>query len=178
MKVYTYIQYITAKLSAVLFGSDALIQYYRKRGMKIGKNPRIFSDINVSEPYLIKIGDNVTISSDVEVITHDNSIIKCIDGKTDIFGRVVIGNDCFIGARSIIMYGVELADNTIVAAGSVVTKSVTEKGKIIGGNPAKIIGDTKAFAEKYEKYALNMRGLSPDEKRKLIEAGETLLVTR
>ena len=178
MQLYIKIQHIVAKVSTVLFGSDALIRYYKKRGMKIGKNPRIFSDLNVSEPYLVEIGDNVTMSSDVEIITHDNSIIKCLDGKTDVFGKVVIGNNCFIGARSVIMYGVELADNTIVAAGSVVTKSVTEKGKIIGGNPAKIIGDTEVFANKYKDYALDMRGLSREEKRRLIEKRQDILIKR
>lgn len=126
--------------------------------MKIGKNPRIFSDIMTTEPYLIEIGDNVTISSDVQLITHDNSIIKCNINATDLFGKITIGSNCFIGARSLILYGVTLADSTIVAAGSVVTKSVHESGKIIAGNPAKVIGNISDFADKYAEYAVNLRG--------------------
>lgn len=47
------------------------------------------------------------------------------------------------------MYGVELANNIIVAAGSVVTKSFTEEGIIIGGNPARKIGSYEEFYKKY-----------------------------
>ena len=89
-----------------------------------------------------------------------------MENASDVFGKITIGNNCFIGAKATIMYGVTLADSTIVAAGSVVTRSVKEEGKIIGGNPAKVIGDVKTFAEKMAPYAVNLDGLSKDERRK------------
>lgn len=52
---------------------------------------------------------------------------------------VEVGENCWLGARSIICPGVKLGDGAIVAMGAVVTKSVP-KGAIVGGNPAKIIG--------------------------------------
>ena len=58
-------------------------------------------------------------------------------GVIDTFGAISIGNNCFIGANSVILLGVTLADNIVVAAGSVVTKSFFENNIIIGGNPAK-----------------------------------------
>lgn len=54
------------------------------------------------------------------------------------FGSIKIGNNCFIGAKSIILPGVTIGDNCIVAAGSVVAKSVAS-GTIVDGVPAKYI---------------------------------------
>ena len=110
--------------------------YFRKCGAIVGKNCRIYSDITTSESYLIYIGNNVTISNDVQILTHDNSVIKVIPDCTDIFGMVRIGNNTFIGARALILPGVKIGDNCIVGAGSVVTKSVPN-GSIVAGNPAR-----------------------------------------
>lgn len=142
-------------------------EFLRKMGVNIGENAHIYSDITTTESYFITIGDNVTISNDVQLITHDNSVCKFMNNASDVFGEIKIGNNCFIGARSIILYGVTIPDNTIVAAGSVVTKSITEEGKILGGNPAKIIGNTADFAEKMKPYAVNLEGHSKEERRQL-----------
>ena len=173
MKLFAMLKKFNAKYK----GGSYMIKYLRDNGISVGEDCRIFSDITTSESYLISIGNKVTISNDVQFITHDASIQKAVYGVTDIFGRINIGNNCFIGAKSIIMYGVSLADDNIVAAGSVVTKSFTEKGKIIGGNPAKVIGDVSDFAEKYMDYAVNISGLTDSEKRSLIEK-EVKLVRR
>ena len=66
-----------------------------------------------------------------------------------LFGKIEIGNNVFLGMNAIIMPGVKIGDNSIVAAGSIVTKSVPS-GYVVGGNPAKIITD---YA-KYEKRVL------------------------
>ena len=117
---------------------------------------------------MIEIGDGTTIAGDVTFVTHDNSVSKVIPGTTDLFGRICIGSNCFIGSRSVLMYGVTLAENTIVAAGSVVTKSFSQPGTIIGGNPAKMIGTWDKFAEKSRKCSLNVDGLSFEEKKKVV----------
>lgn len=164
------------KLWAKMVGGERLIGYLRDQGMKIGNNCRIFSDISTSESYLIEIGDNVSISGHVTLITHDASIQKVIPGVTDLFGRIKIGNNCFIGHGVTILYGVTIPDNTIVAAGSVVTQSVAEPGKIIGGNPAKVIGTREDFGEKYREYAVNIKNLTPEEKRSLLEQKAKMVV--
>lgn len=118
---------------------EFMVKYFRKKGVKIGNNCNICSNISSKEKYLIQIGNNVTISEDVLFLTHDASVGK-IFGKengSDLFGRIVIGNNCFIGARSILLYGVTIPDNSIVAAGSVVTKSWDKEGTVYGGNPAR-----------------------------------------
>jgi acetyltransferase-like isoleucine patch superfamily enzyme len=142
--------------------------YFRKYGVSIGIGANICSNVITPESYLIKIGNNVTIAYDVHFITHDNSISKLMPEMTDLFGEIVIGDNCFIGACSTIMYGVELKSNTIVAAGSVVTKSFNESNVIIGGNPAQIIGTWDNYLAKISKYALNVDNLSSAEKKQKI----------
>lgn len=130
---------------------------FRKNQINVASNARIFSNILTMESFLISVGNNTTIASNVKFITHDASIGKFVENKTDLLGGIKIGDNCFIGAHSIIMYGVEIADQCIVAAGSVVTKSFLEKGNIIAGNPARIIGNVKDFVEKKSRYAINRK---------------------
>jgi hypothetical protein len=92
---------------------------------------------------IIKIGRGSYIAPNVGLITsnHDpNQIDKHLPGKT-----VEIGERCWIGMNAIILPGVVLGPNTIVGAGSVVTKSFPLGRVLIAGNPAKII--TKPTSE-------------------------------
>ena len=104
---------------------------------------------------MLEIMDDVVISTGVEFVLHDFSAFRVVKGTSNMFGKITIGNNSFIGARSVIMYGVELADNTIVAAGSVVTKSFRDRNIVIGGNPAKVIGTWDRLRTKVEMYVNN-----------------------
>lgn len=146
---------------------EKINDYFRRQGVTIGEKCRIYSNILSSEPYMISIGDCVTISNDVQLLTHDNSIIKIIKNQTDLFGEVRIGNNCFIGAHVIIMGGVTIGNDCIVGAGSVVVKSVPDS-TIVAGNPAKAVSSIQKFKIKNESRALNITGLSADEKKCLI----------
>ncbi len=128
-------------------------RFFEKSGISVGENCAIFSDIRSSESYLISIGNNVTISNDVQFITHDNCLDRVLEDKSDVFGRINIGSNCFIGMRTLIMPGVTLNDKTIVGGGSVVTKSFNESEIIIAGNPAKKIGTWDELIKKYEPIA-------------------------
>lgn len=97
--------------------SDLNIERFRKMGMKIGERCHIYSFDLALEPQLVTIGDECTIAAGVLCITHDNAIIHYCPEKTDLFGRVVIGNNCFIGARALLMYGVTIGNNCIIGAG-------------------------------------------------------------
>ncbi len=154
-------------------------KWFRHHGMQVGENCTICCNILPSEPYLVSIGNNVTISVPVQILTHDNSIIKLSEGKmTDTFGAIKIGDNCFIGANSVILPGVTLADNIVVAAGSVVTKSFFESNIIIGGNPAKKITTWEKSFEKNIQYAHNIKGLSMKEKKELLTSSENILHDR
>lgn len=108
---------------------DMQLNYFRKIGMKIGEECYIFSNkIETAEPYLVTLGNHVTIANDVMFATHDASANFYLENVSDIYGRINIGDHCFIGMGSLVLPGVTLADHTIVAAGSVVTKSFRESG--------------------------------------------------
>ena len=121
----------------------------RRKGVKIGNDCRIYTTRFGSEPWLIEIGNKVTVTSGVVLLTHDGSTWLFNDdkGRRFLYKKTIIKNNVFIGIDSIIMPGVVIEDNVIVAAGSIVTKSVPS-GVIIGGNPAKIIGDYDTYKAK------------------------------
>lgn len=153
------------------------IQQMRNAGYVIGEGCKIYSQLGTIETYLIEIGDNVTIAGDVAFITHDNSVIKVVEEATDTVGKVKIGNNCFIGERSIILPGVTIADNTIVAAGSVVVKSVDKQGLIIGGNPARIIGNWDDYSQKVQENCFNFDGKNlAERKQEILDNREKYLV--
>ena len=118
------------------------VGFARYKGVKVGHSCRIYIRSFGSDSFLIEIGNKVTITSGVKIITHDGSTWLMNDekGRRYLFKKVVIGNNVFVGVNAIIMPGVKIEDNVIVAAGSVVTKSIPS-GKIVAGNPAKIIGE-------------------------------------
>lgn len=84
----------------------------------------------------IIIGDYTIIGPNVGIISANHDIN---DYRKHIPERVIIGNYCWIGMNSVILPNVNLGDHTIVAAGSIVTKSFPEGYVIIAGNPAKPI---------------------------------------
>lgn len=158
------------KIFFLLTGNSAKIQdmrneQFKKNGGEYGYNFKCYSDISEPEPYLIKIGDNVTISTSVSLITHDNSVIKLGINATDTFGKIQIGDNCFIGAGSIILPGVTLGKNVIVGAGSVVTKSFKDGNVVIAGNPAREICDIETFKHKNKNYCHNIDEVGRKKKK-------------
>lgn len=144
------------------------LEQYRMNGAVIGENVRAFSPISSPEAYLIKVGDDVTISTGVRFCTHDNCAIKIIDNATDFVGPITIGDHSFIGMNTILMGGVGIPKRCIVGAGSVVTKSFSQEGCVIAGNPARIIGSTNRIRETKSEYAFNFQGMTAAQKKKEI----------
>ena len=129
--------------------------FVKKSGLKIGENCSFTGFPNFgSEPYLIEIGDDVTVAGNTAFITHDGAKrvadrVGKEQGVPDIikFGKIKVGNNVFIGYNCIILPGVTIGDNSIVAAGSIVTKDV-KSGFIVAGNPAKEISTVDNYVSK------------------------------
>ena len=85
----------------------------------------------------------------------------------DTFGKIVIGDWVYIGSGSLIMPGVTIGNHALVAAGSVVTRSVPS-GMIVAGNPARIIGNVDDYIKRNMPYNLNSKKLTRSEKQKLL----------
>lgn len=107
------------------------------------------------EPHLISIGNNVRISAGVRLLNHD-TIGSVITNKNKLsyrirrVGKIVIGNNVFVGADSKILYDVKIGNNVIVAAGSIVTKDIPDNS-VAAGIPAKVVGKF----DEYERKLLN-----------------------
>lgn len=145
-KIKEKIQTLKNKMIKTRIGE---IEFYRRKGVRIGDGCRIYIEDFGSEPWLIEIGDNVTITAGTRILTHDGGtwLIRDEKGRRYAYNNVVIKDHVFIGVNSIIMPGVIIENNVIVASGSVVTKSVPANS-IVGGNPAKIIGRFEDYKEK------------------------------
>jgi len=155
-----------------LYNPYTVEKYYRKKGYLIGKNNRIYTHYFGTEPYLIKIGNHCTITSGVRFVTHDGGAWLFREEIPDlnVFGKIEIKNNCFIGLNSIILPNVTIGPNSVVGAGSVVTKDVPPN-TIVAGVPAKVISST----EKYKKKCLshfetqNLKGPRKTWKKQLIK---------
>lgn len=107
----------------------------------IGKEVSVAKALIVSlEPFKISIGDNCMLSYEVEIRNTDSHMIydKNTNKRINEGAEVIIGNNVWIGAHSIILKGVRINSNSIIAAGSIVSRNVNSH-TIVAGNPAKEI---------------------------------------
>lgn len=125
---------------------------YQKMGVSMGKNCRIFGDVSFgSEPYLVSLGDNVKITYGCLFITHDGGVevlrnLGMLE-NAEVFGRIIIGNNVFVGNRCIFLPNVTVGDNVVIGTGSIVTKDIPSNS-IAAGVPCRVI---KTLEEYYEK---------------------------
>ena len=90
----------------------------------------------------------------------------------------MIENWSYIGAYSQIMPGVTIGEGALVAAGSVVTKSVAPH-TVVGGNPAKYICTTEEYYESNKRYNVNTRGLDKvAKKRRLLMLSDDMFIRK
>jgi acetyltransferase-like isoleucine patch superfamily enzyme len=102
-------------------------------GHDLGKDCEISftAKLDRTYPQGVHIGDETIVTFGAVILTHDGINNRQLD--------TWIGKRCFIGARSFIMPGVRVGDNSIVGAGSVVLGDV-RSGSIVMGNPARVLG--------------------------------------
>jgi maltose O-acetyltransferase len=100
---------------------DQTLKACIEKGMKVGKNVHglASSTIDYAHCWLIEIADNVTFAPQVYLLAHDASTKRFLDYTK--IAKIIIEENAFIGARALIMPGVSIGKNSIVAAGSVVT---------------------------------------------------------
>ncbi len=169
------LRYIFQRLQLALIekaGSERRIKYWRKKGMKIGQNCYI-NNVNFStEPFLIEIGDHVAIAAGTDFITHDGAI-WCFREElenADLFGKIKIGKNVFIGNNCTILPNTSIGDNCIIGAGSVVRGQFPENSVIIG-NPAKVVLSMSMQKMLYLQNPgfLKTQGISFNERNKIIK---------
>ncbi len=140
---------------------------YRLAGVKIGNGTSLHMGIRFYEPAKIKIGDDSLIGEGVvldgrgglEIGSHTDLATEVMIYTAEhnvndplfagITSPVTIGDYVFIGPRAIILPGVKIGNGAVVGAGAVVTKDV-DPFVIVGGVPAKQIGERKVKDPKYK----------------------------
>jgi len=121
----------------------------RKLGVRVGEGCRIYTTQWGSEPFLIHIGDRVTVTSGVKFLTHDGAtwLVRDGDGRRQRYGAIRVGDDVFIGVNTIILPGVTIGSRVVVGAGSVVTADIAS-GSVAVGCPARVVGSFDAYRDK------------------------------
>lgn len=165
---------ILESLYKKLLNQEQYVRFLRKKGVNIGKQCEIYKTANFgSEPWLITLGDHVRINAGVQLITHDGGywvLRHKHSGYNDEFisadylARIKIGNNVHIGTNAIIMPGVTIGNNCVIACGAVVTHDVADN-TIVGGVPARIIETLDEYAVKARKKGIPTKGMSATEKQ-------------
>ncbi|MDD4250890.1 MAG: acyltransferase [Candidatus ainarchaeum sp.] len=104
--------------------------FYKKMGIKIGENVQIMPGIRMEIffPEGITIGDNVVIGQEAFITAHEFNVHEFR------YGKIIIGNNVLIGARSFLLPGIEIGDNAIIPANTTIYKDVP-KNNIAFGSP-------------------------------------------
>ncbi len=123
-----------------VFGEEEI---FSGKNISIGNNCKINSAIFLNGRSGITIGDNVTLSHGVKIISTGYDVEHWMEtGERVHFDDkpIVTGNNCWIGANAIILPGVNITgEYVVIGAGAVVTKDVTESRVLVAGNPARIV---------------------------------------
>lgn len=169
-KIKSKIEYFKVKM----MDNNQYCDYLRTKGVTIGTGCNITKKaIFGSEPWLIRLGDNVRITRNVEFITHDGGLwtlrkMGLLDEKSVKYGPITIGDNCNISWNVIILPGVHIGANSVVAAGAVVTKDVPP-GTIVGGVPAKKIETIYEYYDKVIDNVVPTFSMTNGEKKRYLE---------
>jgi acetyltransferase-like isoleucine patch superfamily enzyme len=128
-------------------------EYVRRWGglHSVGENCSINLAASFTDPAYVRIGRNCVLS-DCTLIGHDaviHMLANIYRKRIDAVGKIDILDNCFIGHASVILPNVTIGPNSVVAAGSVVTKDVPP-GMVVGGVPAKALCTVDELMKKFE----------------------------
>lgn len=147
--------------------SASYIRYLRRLGMRIGDGTVLYDPRNVlideTRPWMIEIGKNVQIGRGVSILTHgyEWAVLKGVYGEVlGSSGKVTIGDNVFLGVNAVILKGVAIGSNTVIGAGSVVTRDIPGNC-IAAGNPVRVLMSL-------EEYRNRRKAAQPDEARQLV----------
>jgi len=123
-------------------------------GMKVGDQTSfaLMVMLDVMFPEKISVGRNTVIGYNTTILAHEYLI------KEYRLGEVIIGDEVMIGANTTILPGVQIGDNAIVSAGTLVHKDVPA-GAFVGGNPMRIIYTKEQMEERWKDDEIYGRGI-------------------
>lgn len=148
------------------------IRYFRSQGVEIGEGVEIFG-ANLftfgSEPYLVSIGNEVTISHNVDFITHDGGmrVARRKYSGAYLYGRIKVSDCCFLGAHCILLPGTKIGAGSVIGSGSIVAGEIPA-GVVAIGAPAKPVKSVEEYIEGKKHLWIDTRGLMGNAKRDLL----------
>jgi acyl-[acyl carrier protein]--UDP-N-acetylglucosamine O-acyltransferase len=150
------------------------LAYVRSLGVTVGRDARL---INIkpgpgtfgSEPYLVTLGDHVTVTANVQFVTHDGGVwvFRDTEPDMDVFGEIVVGNNVFIGYGAILMPNVHVGNNVVIGAGAIVTKDVPDN-VVVAGVPARVVSSLADYQQAVLSKCLRIRHLSAEQKKAIL----------
>ncbi|MDO8503193.1 MAG: acyltransferase [bacterium] len=146
-----WVRNLVYRLSGVKIGRGSTIHmfanFFQPKNIRIGEGTTIGNNAFLDGRAQLVIGNNVDIAAEVLIYNSEHNVNSPdFEAKDE---RVEIGDYVFIGPRSIILPGVKIGKGAVVAAGAVVTSSVPPFA-IVGGVPAKVIGERKVKTPNYK----------------------------
>lgn len=122
----------------------------RSQGMRIGKDVWLPASTWIDNDYcfLISIGDHCGFGEECHILAHDAQMDEFLDAGR--VGHVVIHPSCHIGARTVVLPGVEIGPRTIVGANSVVSRSLPHD-TVCAGSPARVICTLEEYLQKHRR---------------------------
>lgn len=141
-KLMRYPQNISIANGAVIKSGVHLCPCNNNATLKVGENTTIGFYTFIYASKSIEIGSNCMIAPFVYIVDSNHGVKKNVlmNMQENIASKIIIGSDVWIGAQAVILPGVTIGDGAVVAAGSVVNTNV-EAYQIVGGIPAKVIGE-------------------------------------
>ena len=146
------------------------VEELRALGVRIGSGCRVYVDCDFgSEPYLVTIGDHVTLTRGVRFATHDGGVWVFREEfpDIDVFAPIRVGNNVFIGYGAILLPGTVIGDDCVIGAGAVVTGLIPPRS-VAAGVPARVVKSLADYRAKAMAGAVHIRGKSPEEKRRIL----------
>lgn len=136
-----------------LFGhkssSERYVAWLRKQGVKVGDHTHFYTpweiSVDAQRPWMIEIGSHVHITMGCTILQHgyDWAVLQKKYGEVlGSYGKAKIGNNAFIGQKTIVLKGVQIGDNVIVGAKSLVNRPLAPNGVYVGVQRCLCVGKT------------------------------------
>ena len=158
---------IIKKLLAEIRKRRSMVEYCRSIGVRVGNGCVIKRDVYFgTEPYLIHLGNRVHLTGNVRFITHDGGVwvFREEHPDWDIVAPITVEDNVYIGVRAIVMPGVTIGRNSVIGAGSIVTRDIPPNSVAVG-IPARVIKGTDEYKKTASEKIILTKLMGPKEKK-------------